>query len=227
MRWIALVVVGFVASFASGASAQQMRIGVAALAQNDVSQTRAAATQPLVVGASIVRNDQVRTGEDSRARVVFTDDTSLAIGPNAQVTMDEFVFRDGRSATEVGFALARGALRFTSGQSDSRAYRIQTPVATIGVRGTELDVQHLGGRTVVLLIRGAAVVTFGRTGQTVTLSTPGSSAVVTSAGVASGPPGAGSFAGQCNAVGGLCGSQPFSPLTRTAGLAPGAALCGR
>lgn len=222
----ALIFAGL-ALFASASEAQNMRIGIAALVQNQVTQIRAAASEPLIVGASVLRNDLVRTGADSRARVVFIDDTSISIGPGSQVTMDEFVFRDGRNATEVAVRLARGALRFVSGRSDSRAYRIQTPVATLGVRGTEIDIQHGGGRTLVLLGHGATVVTANGTGQSVMLNVPGQSVIVTANGIAAAPPGSGSFQGQCAAAAGLCGPQSFAALTQTAGLAPGAALCGR
>jgi hypothetical protein len=50
--------------------------------------------------------------------------------------------------------ITRGALRFVSGQSRPNNYRIRTPIATIGVRGTILDVFVFPGFVIVILTEG-------------------------------------------------------------------------
>jgi hypothetical protein len=213
----------------------QQRIGAAALVRNEVVQVRGPAISPIALGDPITRDEVVRTGIDSQAKVVFLDNTNLAIGPGSTVTMDRFVFSGGETAAQVGVNVVRGALRFTSGSSAARAYDIRTPVATIGVRGTVLDIRHVGGQTVVALVEGQATVcprTGNRT-RCVSLDTAGQVAVVTSgAGAQRGAPGSFSMAGTCNAVGGLCSAQSFASAARiqVAGrnpIAPTAELCGR
>lgn len=73
----------------------------------------------------------------------FLDETSLTVAPNAQVTIDEYVYRNNGSG-RLGLALVRGALRFTSGRMPKSAYSIFTPIAYIGVRGTDFSAQTIG-----------------------------------------------------------------------------------
>lgn len=216
------------------AALAQSRIGAAALVRNEVVQVLGGRTSPISLGDDIRRNQVVRTGSDSQAKVVFLDNTNLAIGPTSTVTMDQFVFAGGQTATQVGINVVRGALRFSSGSSNSRAYDVKTPVATIGVRGTVIDVRHVNGQTIVVLVEGAAEVCprGNRARGCVGLDTPGQVAVVTSAaGATRGAPGIWSFAGNC--TGTLCSRQSFASVSgrvQVAGrnpIAPTLELCGR
>lgn len=63
------------------------KIGVAAIVQNDV--TRGQST-PINAGENVVRNETVRTGQASSAKIVFLDDTNLAVGPTTTVKLDRF-----------------------------------------------------------------------------------------------------------------------------------------
>ncbi|MGO8847105.1 MAG: hypothetical protein ACLQFI_17595, partial [Methylocella sp.] len=62
------------------ASAQQA-IGSATTAQNQVTRELGGASAPLTAGDSVFRNEAVKTGSDSLAKLVFLDSTNLAVGP--------------------------------------------------------------------------------------------------------------------------------------------------
>ena len=72
-------------------SAQQ-NIGATAEAHNQVSRELSGAAAPLNPGDPVFRNELVRTGADSTAKLVFLDSTNLAIGPTSRVTLDQFVY---------------------------------------------------------------------------------------------------------------------------------------
>ncbi len=76
--------------------------------------------------------------------------------------------------------MTTGAFRFVTGHSDKNAYKITTPLATIGVRGTTLDILSQRGRSVVVLQDGAARVCT-TSFQCIELTQPGDTAVITSA----------------------------------------------
>jgi ferric-dicitrate binding protein FerR (iron transport regulator) len=141
----------------SGARAED-RIGATALANNDVAQVSAGAAQPLHVNDSVFRDETVRTGPNSSAKFVFVDATNLALGPVSTVKLDRFVFNDQTSYSQAAVNLAKGAFRFSSGNSPKDSYEIRTGNATIGVRGTILDIHARPGRTVVTLVEGGAAV---------------------------------------------------------------------
>ena len=73
-------------------AAAQQTIGSTAEAHNRVQREVAGADGPLNAGDSVFRNEVVRTGPESKAKLVFLDSTNLAIGPTSRVTLDAFVY---------------------------------------------------------------------------------------------------------------------------------------
>ncbi|MCC2096419.1 MAG: FecR domain-containing protein [Hyphomicrobiales bacterium] len=167
-----LALAAALAAAATAPASAQSRIGAATEVRNQVSTFRKGTAVRLDQGSSVFRSEAVSTGRDSAARLTFLDDTNLAIGPSSRVVLDEFVFSPARSAQALTINLARGAFRFSTGRLDKRAYKIRTSTATIGVRGTVLDIFSVAGRTLVTLVdNGAALlcVTGTRTCQELTV----------------------------------------------------------
>ncbi len=148
---------------ASGAVAQQA-IGSTTTAQNQVTREISGAAGPLSVGDSVYRNEVVRTGTDSLAKLIFLDSTNLAVGPTSRVVLDRFVYEGDQSTGKVAVGLAKGLFRFTTGNLDKKAYTISTPTAAIGVRGTVLDIDVQTADTRVTLVEGRALVCPRRNG---------------------------------------------------------------
>jgi hypothetical protein len=209
----------------------QTRVGEAVLIQNDVARVAATAT-PINVGDSMLRDETVRTGADSAARFVMADSTNLSLGPSATLKLDRTVFNDEHSYRDIAIRMTTGAFRFVTGHSEKTAYKITTPLATIGVRGTTLDILSQRGRSVVVLQDGAASVCT-TSFQCVQLTQPGDTAVITSTGgkvsitKTNTPPW--TFAANCAASAGLCSvnqyadaSQTITPAVHDDGM-----LCGR
>ncbi|MGY4434628.1 hypothetical protein ACVWWO_007105 [Bradyrhizobium sp. F1.13.1] len=135
----------------------QTRVGEAVVIQNEVVRV-AATTTPISIGDSMLRDETVRTGAGSAARFVMADSTNLSLGPSATLKLDRTVFNDEHSYRDVAIRMTTGAFRFVTGHSEKTAYKITTPLATIGVRGTTLDILSQRGRSVVVLQNGAASV---------------------------------------------------------------------
>jgi hypothetical protein len=140
----------------AGAALAQDGIGVTATVVRDVSGNAGGRNRALSVGDGVFRDETITTGARSNTQVLFLDETSLTIGPASSVMLDRFVYAGGGRASEVSVEIARGALRFVSGSSRPQSYTIKTPVATIGVRGTILDIFVRAGTVVVLLEEGAS-----------------------------------------------------------------------
>jgi hypothetical protein len=215
------------ADFASAPAFAQARVGEAAVIKNQVHRVTGSAASQISVGDSVLRDEVVRTGLDSAARLVMADSTNLSLGPNATITLDRTVFNDEHSYRDIAIRLATGAFRFVTGHSEKAAYKITTSVATIGVRGTILDILSQRGKTIVVLQEGASrVCTLG--GQCVELTQPGETAIITSAGIqkTSTPPW--TFASSCGAAAGLCSVTNFADATPPGdGSDPTGMLCGR
>ena len=97
-----------------------------------------------------------------------------------RIKLDRTVFNDEHSYRDIAIRLTTGAFRFVTGHSEKTAYKITTPLATIGVRGTILDILSQRGKTTVVLQEGASRVCTRF--QCIELTQPGDTAIITSTG---------------------------------------------
>jgi len=92
----------------------------------------------LGVGTEIRSGDLIRTGSDGRAQIRFSDGAIVSLQPGTDFRIEDYRYeRDQRRAF---FYLLRGALRTLTGaigKTNHDEYRMKTPTATVGVRGTE------------------------------------------------------------------------------------------
>ena len=89
------------------------------------------------IGDPVYLGDVVRTGADGRVGINFVDGTSFNLSSNARMTLDEYVYDPAGKSNSTIFNLTRGTFVFVAGQvAKTGDMRIETPVATMGVRGT-------------------------------------------------------------------------------------------
>ena len=101
------------------------------------------ARRRLVDGAGVYPGEVVETSSASRAVLAFRDDSRLTLGATSRVRIDSFVF-DDKAPTEGRFlmSLLRGSMRALTGligKANNRNVAFTTATATIGIRGTGLD----------------------------------------------------------------------------------------
>lgn len=169
-------------------AAAQEAIGSVSRIQGEASATRSGVTRTLGFNAPVILNETVSTGPAARLEVIFKDNTRLTLGENARLTLNRYVYNPLAGRGTIRFRIA-GAFRFVSGQLSKLArsdVSVRTPVATIGIRGTEfwggpIDGQALG----VFLVDGAVRVSNARGAQI--LNRPGQGTNIARAGVAPGP----------------------------------------
>src|SRR3981189_2293541 len=132
----------------------QAGVRQAAVIKNEVVRGGGSESSQISVGDGVLRDEIVRTGLDSAARLVMADSTNLSLGPSATIKLDRTVFNDEHTYRDIAIRLTTGAFRFVTGHSEKTAYKITTSVATIGVRGTILDILSQRGKTTVVLQEG-------------------------------------------------------------------------
>jgi hypothetical protein len=207
------------------------RVGEAAVVQNEVVRVSGERGTQINVGDAVLRNETVRTGAASATRLVMIDSTNLSLGANSSITLDRTVFNDEHSYKDVTIRMTTGAFRFVTGHSDKNAYKITTGLATIGIRGTILDILAQRGVTTVVLQDGASrVCTLSF--QCLELTQPGDTAIITSAGngkttikKTNNPPW--TFASNCGGTAGLCTTTEFASAAPAVIDDPTGMLCGK
>src|SRR3954471_81231 len=91
-------------------------------------------------GDNLDKGDTVRTGNNGRAQIRFTDGAYVSLQPNSEFAIKDYNFEGKTDGSERGFfSLARGAMRTVTGligRVNRNRYQVSTPTATIGIRGT-------------------------------------------------------------------------------------------
>ncbi len=97
----------------------------------------------LVDGGSVYPGETVETGNAARGVLAFRDDSRLTLGAATRFRVDNFVY-DDKNPSEGRFlvSLLRGSVRALTGligKANTRNVGFTTATATIGIRGTGLD----------------------------------------------------------------------------------------
>jgi hypothetical protein len=94
----------------------------------------------LAKGDPLYQDEVLVTGTKGSGEFRLKDDSRLALGPGARLTLDEFVYDPARSTPTLVLSLVKGAFRFLTGKLDHNAYTIKAGVSSLAVRGTVFDV---------------------------------------------------------------------------------------
>src|SRR5690349_4902744 len=126
---------------ASGAPAET-RVGVTGAVNPSAAGTPpGAASRQLTVGTDIEFRERVVTTTDGQAQILFLDQSSLLIGPNSTVVIDEFVYDPATNKGNIAATLTQGSFRYIGGKlSKQGAATLNTPVATLGIRGSDITI---------------------------------------------------------------------------------------
>ena len=115
---------------------------------------------------NLVKGELVNSGErletnTGRVQIRFTDGSFISLQPNTVFNLDQYAFDKAKpNEGSLLFNFIRGSMRTVSGaigKVNRNNYKVQTPVATIGIRGTSYAAtQEPNGR--LLLTVGSGIV---------------------------------------------------------------------
>lgn len=157
MLWRFCLAILLAGSFAAGAEAAESAvIGNTTQLKPEAGARLAGQLRTLTVGAEVHRDEQVWTARGGRVDIQFADGSSITLGENARVVLDEFVMPEGGGAGSQVVRSIAGALRFVGGTVDKAgSTKIVTPIATMTVRGTEFFAGPIDGAYGVFVFAGA------------------------------------------------------------------------
>ena len=129
-------------------------------------------------GAPIARGDQLAANASGSGMIVFDDESSARLGPNARLVIDDVVYNPSRKSGTIRRRPTAGAARIFGGQISKRGSSdVRTPHIVLGVRGGIVDIFVQGGQTIATLCAGLMKCTSG--GRTRTITNPGVSCIGT------------------------------------------------
>lgn len=95
--------------------------------------------ETIQIGTPIYQGDVIETDAAGAVNIVFIDETSFAVSEEARLAIDEYVFDPATQSGSTNFSVLKGVFVFTSGmigRDDPDDVQIETPVGSIGIRGT-------------------------------------------------------------------------------------------
>jgi hypothetical protein len=129
--WMAMVAAWPVQGLAAAGSVQ--------FATGDVQLRRGAVVAAATKGSEVESGDVVVTGAGGRAQIRFSDGGLVALYPDSQFTVTRYA--DTGDPTQENFAvsLLRGGMRAVTGligKRNPQNYKVITPTAVVGIRGS-------------------------------------------------------------------------------------------
>lgn len=122
---------------APAADTPEEPIGNVATVTGSASVIRNDKTTPLKVKDDIYLNDVVQTGANSTLGITFIDATTFNLKASTKITIDNYVYEEGGKSNAAIFDVAKGTAAFVaSAVAKTGDMKIQTPTATLGIRGT-------------------------------------------------------------------------------------------
>jgi len=114
------------------------------------SVLREGKTETLAIHAGIRVSDTIQTDATGRVKILFNDDSSVNLGPNTTMDMSEYADMGSKPAFNVH--VPQGVIRAITGKivdQNPDGFRITTPEATVGIRGTIVSLRTSRGVTTV------------------------------------------------------------------------------
>ena len=106
-------------------------------------------TRPLAVGAPLYSADIVESDKGAYAVLVFKDEGRISVEAESNFEISSYQFRDSATQNKTSYDLVKGGMRLLTGiiaEDNKEEFSVNTPVATIGIRGTGFDLVYREGK---------------------------------------------------------------------------------
>jgi hypothetical protein len=154
---LALAVAGAARAAADAVGDVSLAIGVSRLVDGAGQAT------PITRGTAVRAGDRIETERGGHVHIRFVDGAFVIVRPGSRLVIENYRYDAARPQdSAIRFTLEEGVARAISGKAADAArdrFRLNTPIAAIGVRGTDFVVQAEPDRVRVSINSGAIVLT--------------------------------------------------------------------
>ena len=110
----------------------------------NVTVIRNGTSVALNVGDAVYKSDVIQTGANSSVGLGFPDGTALNLVDNTRMALNDYSFDPNSTSNSALFSLVEGTFSFVAGKvAHTGDMKMNTPVATMGIRGTTGWVQEV------------------------------------------------------------------------------------
>lgn len=136
---VAVLLLALPAAAWSSPSDPKDTIGVVRNYTGTASVLRGGQAFPAASGTKLLAGDTLSTGYDGSMGIILRDDSILSLGPGSTLVIRDFVFSPQEGKLGLLARISSGTMAYISGligKLAPQSVRFDTPVATIGIRGT-------------------------------------------------------------------------------------------
>ena len=149
IRDLAMAGAAVLAVVAGASAAYAQKVGVTS-AVNPASH---AGGKTLAVGAAVIHNERITTDAEGSVQLLFLDRTTMVIGPNSDLVIDDFVYNPAQGTGHMAVTLSRGLMRFVGGQvAHQGGATVRMPTALAGVRGGTAQFSVEGDKNIAVFL---------------------------------------------------------------------------
>jgi hypothetical protein len=133
-----------VALWSLAARAEESAIGYVKTVSGEASVASGKNQVAAQLGSPVFLGSRLRTGAKSSLGVTFKDNTMVAMGPDTELTVDEYLYAPDQGQLKLVASMLKGSLNYVSGliaKLRPDAVSVKTPTGIIGVRGTQFVVK--------------------------------------------------------------------------------------
>ncbi|MEO8406964.1 MAG: FecR domain-containing protein [Oxalobacteraceae bacterium] len=130
--------------FANIAMAQDDHVALFKNVSGTVKIIRDKSDLVAVAGTQLMKLDSIASGPDSSAGIVFKDGTLLTVGSSTEIQISRYLFQPEEAKYDFSLYLKKGTAIYSSGKLGKlspESVSVNTPRATVGVRGTRFIVK--------------------------------------------------------------------------------------
>jgi VCBS repeat-containing protein len=125
-----------------GGNAAAQVIGTVTKLTGSATAIRNGVSILLNVGDTVQKGDVVQAGSASSLGLTLIDGTVFGLSANARMVLNEMVYDPNGSSNSSLLSLVQGTITFVAGETAKHGdMRVDTPVATMGIRGTAVLVE--------------------------------------------------------------------------------------
>ncbi len=148
--------------------------GKVVVAKGTVEATAGGQARALQRRSLVNERDTVSTGADSRTQLRFVDSALLTLDAESELSIESYSFTGaGASQDKVLMRLVRGGFRTVTGaigKKNNDDYKVETPLASIGIRGTIYSAEVAkDGQSVTVIAFEGTVTVISHTGKRATI----------------------------------------------------------
>jgi ferric-dicitrate binding protein FerR (iron transport regulator) len=150
----------------SGGMVDDEKVGVVTIINGPAFAMQDAAPRMLAKGTGIFFGDVLSTGKGARLEIRMIDDAEFTLGERTLFVVEKYFLEEGQGNAAI--RLMTGAVKVITGkiaQLNARPFKLQTSVATIGVRGTTFWGGLLDGVHQFALLAGSAITIENKAGR--------------------------------------------------------------